>query len=410
MLACMTGLRRWVPTVNLDQGSSVPFSFVLQLPDELTPTNITDSLGQCGVLDHVLNCQALDTHHLVFVDDAGTQLVLVVSSSVIDPCMDFGNFETSFGSVLRAFLFLSMPTLGLCQSLLILGKIARVAYAFSGGECDHGFDTEIESNHFVHHWQRFDLVLYQNGHEVAVGTIFGDRDRTRFGTFWKVSVPMDIQGSIHLGKSQHRAIPLERIGGIGSRLIMPLFLERRVLGSTLKEIDKRPLQMPQSLLDGNGRDLHKPRIPLLELGEHGSKIVVVEALPMLEIGRLTDRESPIVDKADTAERLSQNAFLFIGRIEPEFVGPPSLLAHGLFTFLLLFYMLLNRVDDLAISRSLVLLGGFLEALQKSWINVNRKALCLHTGNISLFYLCAKGTWYTTLPKSRNKKRPLYPHS
>jgi hypothetical protein len=48
---------------------------------------------------------------------------------------------------------------------------------------------------------------------------------------------------------------------------------------------------------------------------------------------------------------------------------------------LLFYVLLNGVDDLAISRSLVLFGGFLESLQKSRLNVNRKALCSHTGII-----------------------------
>src|SRR2546427_5804484 len=100
MLACMTGLRRRVPTVNLDQGSSVPVGFVLQLPDELTPADITDSLSQCGVLDHVLDSQALDAHHLVFVDDAGTKLVLVVSSQVGDTSMDFGNFETCLLTVL----------------------------------------------------------------------------------------------------------------------------------------------------------------------------------------------------------------------------------------------------------------------------------------------------------------------
>ncbi len=53
-------------------------------------------------------------------------------------------------------------------------------------------------------------------------------------------------------------------------------------------------------------------------------------------------------------------------------------------------MLLKSVDDLAISRSLVLFGDFLESLQKSRVNVERKALCLHTGSLSLFYLYFKG--------------------
>ena len=391
MLAGMTGLRRGVPTVNLDQASSVPVGFVFQLSDKLTPSYVADSLSQCGVLDHVLDSQALHTHHLVFVDDAGGELMLVVSSPVGDTSMDFGYFETCLGAVLGALLFPGMPTLGFCQLLLILGKVAWVANGLPRGEGHHGLETKVKPDHLRGDRKWVDILLHQDGDEVAVGTILGDRDRTGLGPVGQRSMPADIQRLIHLGKSQQSAIPLERIGGIGSRLLMPLFLERRVVGSPLKEIDKRSIQVPKSLLNGNRRDRSKPRVLLFESRQHGRQIVIVEALSLLKIGRLTGRESPVVDKADTSERLSKNAFLFIGRIEAEFVGPLGLLAHGLFAFLLLFYVLLNGVDDLAISRSLVLFGSFLESLQKSRLNVNRKALCLHTGIISLFYLYIKQT-------------------
>src|SRR5438045_9285200 len=94
MLACMTGLRRWVPLIDLDQGSAVPLALVFQLTDKLTPSDILNCFGKLVILDHVLDCQALHANHLVFVNNACRELVLVISSSVVDTGMDFGDFET----------------------------------------------------------------------------------------------------------------------------------------------------------------------------------------------------------------------------------------------------------------------------------------------------------------------------
>jgi hypothetical protein len=149
MLACATGLARRGPTVNLDQGSSVPLGFVFQLPDELTPTDITDSFRKAVVSDHVLDCQTLNANHLVFVDDACRELVLVVSSAVIDPRMDFGDFEACLVAVLRAFLFPGMPSLHFCQLLLILGKIAWIADGRTRGKSDHRLDAQVKTNHLL---------------------------------------------------------------------------------------------------------------------------------------------------------------------------------------------------------------------------------------------------------------------
>lgn len=362
MLACMTGLRRRVETVNLDQGSSVPFGFVFELTDKLTPSDIADSLSKLRIFNHVLDNQALNADHLVFVNNAPTELVLVISPSIGDTSMDASHLQTSFVPVLRSLLFLGMSPLSCSQAFLIFGKIAGITYGFSGRERDHGFDAKIKANHFVNHWQRVNLVLYQDRDEVAVSAILRDRDRTGFGILGEISMPVDIQGLIHLGKRELLSIPLERIRGIGSRLIILLFLEGRVFGSSLKEVDKSALQMTKGLLYRNRRNVREPRILFLEIRQHGSKIVVVEALSELKIGRLAGRESPIVDKADASERLSQGDPLLIGRIEPEFVCPLSFLAQGLFSFLLLLYMLLNSVDNFTVSRSLVLFGYLLEPL------------------------------------------------
>src|SRR5436305_7090984 len=136
----MTALRRWVPLIDLDQGSSVPLALVFQLTDKLTPSDILNCFGKLVILDHVLDCQALHANDLVFMDNACRELVLVISSSVVDTGMDFGNFQTGFVPVLGALLFPGMPTLGLCKLLLIAGRVAGVANGLTSREGNQGFD------------------------------------------------------------------------------------------------------------------------------------------------------------------------------------------------------------------------------------------------------------------------------
>ncbi len=88
----MTGFTRRTPLINLDQRSSVPLAFILQLAHELAPSHITDRLRQAVIFDHMLDGQTLHADHLVFVNDAGRELVLVVTTTVIDPSMHTGHF------------------------------------------------------------------------------------------------------------------------------------------------------------------------------------------------------------------------------------------------------------------------------------------------------------------------------
>ena len=346
MLACTTGLRRWVPLINFDQGASVPLGLVFQLADELTPSHIADGFRKRVVLDHILDSQALHANHLAFVDDAGRKLVLVVSSAIIDPSMYSCDFETGLVSVPGPLLFLGKSSLGTGQLLLILSKIAGIANAFTSRECNHGFDAKIKTDHFVDHGLVFDLLFYQNGDKVAVRAILADCDRAGFDVLGEWSMPVDIQRSIHFCQRERLPIPLECIGGIGSRLIVLFLLESGILSTSLKEVHKGPIQVTKGLLQGNRRDIGKPGMLFLEIREHCSKIVVVQTLSILEVGGLTCLESPIVNKATASKRLSKDDSLLLNRIEPEFVCSLCLLAH-LLAFLLLFYMLLKSVDDLS---------------------------------------------------------------
>src|SRR6266446_9978137 len=110
----------WIPLVNLDQGPAIPGGFVFQLADQFAPAHVADGLGQAVILDHVLDGQTLDADHLVLVNDACRELVLIILASISNLGVDASNFETSFVPVLGAFLLLGQPTLGLRQFLLSL--------------------------------------------------------------------------------------------------------------------------------------------------------------------------------------------------------------------------------------------------------------------------------------------------
>src|SRR5436305_14309732 len=103
-----------VPLVNLDEGSSIPLCFVVQLSHKLTPSHIRDGLRETVVLDHILDRKALNTDHLVFVYQFGRELVLVVPPTVGNSFVDTSDLQTGLRTVLGAFVFLGMPPLCFC--------------------------------------------------------------------------------------------------------------------------------------------------------------------------------------------------------------------------------------------------------------------------------------------------------
>ena len=115
----------WIPLVNLDDGSSIPLCFVLQLPAQFTPSYIRDGFSQAVVFDHILDLQTLEAYDLVFAYDASRELVLIVSSPVCNLLMDAGNIETGFCTVLEPLFLFCVAALCFCKLLFILDLDGR---------------------------------------------------------------------------------------------------------------------------------------------------------------------------------------------------------------------------------------------------------------------------------------------
>src|SRR6266571_2379514 len=264
-----------IPLIDLDERAPIPLALVLQLSHQLGPTNITNRFCQFVILDHVLDSQTLHADHLVLVDDACRELVLVVSPSVLNASVNTGYLVTGLIPVLRAFLLPGMPTLCFCQLLFVLGKEFGVADCFTSGEDDNRFEAKIKPYLLVNQGPRLDVLLNQNGHEVPICTVFRDCYRCGFAILRKSTGPYDIERSVHLSKCEGSSIPFESRRSIGCRLGIVSFLEGGILGTSLKEVLECAVQMPQRLLNGHARNIREPGILRLEVWQHGRKRIVV---------------------------------------------------------------------------------------------------------------------------------------
>jgi hypothetical protein len=121
---------------------------------------------------------------------------------------------------------------------------------------------------------------------------------------------------------------------------MTLLFEGGILSPSFKEVAKGTIQMSESLLEKNRRNLVQPKrlFLLLEQYQALGSTFIVQALATLVVGICTLLQCPIVDVATTAEGLCQYAFLFITWIEAILVG--FLLFHALHAYLL--YCKLSR--------------------------------------------------------------------
>src|SRR5450759_3445517 len=122
-----------VPFVNLDQGSSIPLCFILQLPHELAPSHIGDGFGEAVVLHHVLDGQTLDAYDLVLAYDLCRELVLIITPSLGNTGVYSGNLLAGLVSILGAFALPGMLALRFRQLLFIFGKEAGVAIGVTVG-------------------------------------------------------------------------------------------------------------------------------------------------------------------------------------------------------------------------------------------------------------------------------------
>src|SRR6266566_2087304 len=270
---------------------------------------------------------------------------------------------------------LAMPLLDLrfCST-----REARVGYFFSSGEHSKGLHSQIKTDGFLTGMEgqrRVKFILRCKDGKPLVPLSF---DGTRFDLTLDLSMELDLNVT-NFGEVQ--SVPNDLIAtlGIGEAMIAFATLETRIawgfaILNTTEEGIKGFIKPSKHIL------LHL-RVDILVLFSHLFDLGKLSRLHVIEdrdsthlIGVSTLLQSCIVQLFAAAQRPFQRPDLFPGRIQAKLVRlRPQvrasrrlcrrllrlcvlfrLLGHRLFAFLQAFYMLFKSVDDLAVSRSLIL--------------------------------------------------------
>src|SRR6266480_3969701 len=247
-----------IPLVNLDQCSSIPLCFVLQLPAKFTPSYIRDGFRQAVVLDHILDLQTLDAYDLVFAYDASRELVLIVSSPVCNLFMDAGNIETGFCTVLGPLFLFCVAALCFCKLLFILDEELGIAGGVPIGGDDHRLQAQVKPNRRRCDFQWLDILFYQDGDKVAFSFIFGDGDAAWLASVRQWAVPRDVKRGIHFCQRKSLALPDEGIARVYGGLLVALLFVGGIVCPSIKEVTKGFIHISESLLQGDRRNIVKP--------------------------------------------------------------------------------------------------------------------------------------------------------
>src|SRR5260370_18201563 len=142
-------------------------------------------------------------------------------------------------------------------------------------------------------------------------------------------MPNNEKRGIHLGKSERRSVEGESIAGIGSGLLVTLLFEGGIVSTPFKEVAKGLIEMSESLLERDRRNLMEPQclFLLVEQDQTLRRVLVGQAFTMLVVGVSALPHCPVVDVAATSEGLRQDALLSLTWVEAILVG--FLLVHAL---------------------------------------------------------------------------------
>lgn len=127
MATAIATLRTWIPLINLNYGSSVPFSFIDNLAHQFRPVCITDCFTQFSILNHIFHAQTFAANHLIFVYQLRGQFMGKVAAAIGNFRLYASNFLSGFVEVRGTFLFLGKDALCFGQFLSVAVGVLRVA-------------------------------------------------------------------------------------------------------------------------------------------------------------------------------------------------------------------------------------------------------------------------------------------
>jgi hypothetical protein len=313
-----TSFAAGIEAVDLEQLPSVPDALVSEERQEHVPSSVRDHSSEAVVADHSSDVQILDYDHLVFANESSGELGDVVATTVSHLGVETSKLNTSFVPVAASFLLSIESPRESSLALHLSGVVLKVGDLLSGRKSSQGADAEIDADGSLEPGQMLDgVVLAEQGYVPTLGAIETYRDARRLGTCWKWTAPSDVQRNVHLGQGQLAAGETKPAASKLGRASRVLSLETRVLRPFCEEVGVSSLQVAQSLLDRNARNLVEERELglLLPSRESGTLGCVPDGLLAQSPSFRALVQGSIVDESAAPDSPTKQDLLLGGRVE-----------------------------------------------------------------------------------------------
>jgi hypothetical protein len=234
-----------------DEISPVPVRLVLKLPKNFGKRRIAEMFGESVIPEHSGDIQSFDIDGLVLADCHSREFVNVVGANVSNLRVLFGELNSLFVAIIRAFELARKSALFKAKPLCCLVQWSRILKSSSIAAGRQGFDADIypDISGCLRQWSN--VGFDHNANEVPFCFIFADRCADELRIIGQRTRPAYLKRLILLGKRDPPVSECEGVRLIANRLFVIAAFESRIFGSFLEEVLKRGIKVSKRLLQND---------------------------------------------------------------------------------------------------------------------------------------------------------------
>jgi hypothetical protein len=305
-----------------DKISPVPVRLVLKLPNDFSKRRVAEMFGEFVIPEHSGDIQSFDIDGLVFADCRSREFVNVVGANVSNLRVLFGDLNSLFVAIIRAFDFARKSALFNAKFPCRLVQWSRILKSRPIAASRQSFDPEIypDIGGCLRQW--LNVGFDQNTDEIPFCFIFADRCADELRIIGQRTRPADLKRLILPGNRDPTGSVREGIRLVANRLFVLATFEARICGSFREEVLERGVKVSERLLQNDAAHIVQKDFLwfLLPLRQHFGCFGVAQGLERFFVGFRAQLKSLIPDKTRTAEGSSKLHFLGISWKEPVFIG------------------------------------------------------------------------------------------
>jgi hypothetical protein len=324
VLALRAGFAGRKETIQDNQSTAIPLALVFQLSADFSPARIGDMPSQPGVLNHVFNCQVLDTDYLILSDKFRSQLMRCILALISNLGVRLSNPKLLKIAAVAAFNAASQGALLLLQISKPSGEPPGVVYLVSIAQCRKMRQAEVNANSTTYNRHQFDFNIDTKGYEISP-----IRFALECGCFWVLR--RKLFGQLNNAKFRDFAFSTGPAswGYVSKSETFALapsfkFWKSWVFSgfNTAEEMSKRRILISETFGKTGSRAISQPRKPLklLKLGQPLINVNAVEILLPAVVRLRSGFKRVIPNPSRRTKPMIKPANLCASWISPDFVG------------------------------------------------------------------------------------------